>query len=201
MIHFISPNLHNPSNDTTSGISLSLQVLSTKLANTQSKPTTPTTPKETYLQISSAHTAYYPPPTTSDHTAPTRPSTDSSHAHPRISDNRPRWIWRWPVGWRRFGRYGRHQRRGHGCRRRRICRGRRLGEVRRPGRGIRVGIDGEMREGYFEAEDFGLGEGEGLAVYFDEAFASLSDSVSIQSREGGKVVMERYLAMCDGGCC
>jgi len=64
-----------------------------------------------------------------------------------------------------------------------------------------VGIDGEMGEGYFEAEDFGLGEGEGFAVYFDEAFAGLSDSVSIQSREGGKVVMERYLAMCDGGCC
>ena len=31
------------------------------------------------------------------------------------------------------------------------------------------------RMSYLEAEDFGLDEGEGFAVYFDDAFAGLGD--------------------------
>lgn len=53
---------------------------------------------------------------------------------------------------------------------------------------------------YFETEDFRLGQSEGFAVDFYEAFASLSEKVCQSCLLGGKIV-KVHLAMGDGGCC
>ena len=57
-----------------------------------------------------------------------------------------------------------------------------------------------MREVYLEAKYFGLSEGEGFAVYFDETFSSLEEWLSAGLSALSDWVSEGYLAMCDGGC-
>lgn len=57
---------------------------------------------------------------------------------------------------------------------------------------------------YLEAEDFGLGEGKGFAVYFHESFAGLGEGIvscAVVLRFWGRCGWAVYLAMCDCGCC